>query len=93
MPYITRGRRIAPVKRRYTAATPGELNYAITRLCDLFITDRELNYTNINAVIGALECAKQEFYRRVAVPYEDLRRKENGDVYNSLSSVPLRLDP
>lgn len=93
MPYIKQERRIAPVKRRYTAATPGELNYAITRLCDLYIVDRELNYTNINAVMGALECAKQEFYRRVAVPYEDLRRKENGDVYRSLTTVGVRLDP
>lgn len=30
---------------------------------------------------GALECCKLEFYRRVAVPYEDRKIKLNGDVY------------
>jgi len=35
----------------------------------------------INAIIGALECAKLELYRRVAAPYEDDKIAENGDVY------------
>jgi len=32
--------------------------------------------------MGALEGAKLEFYRRVVVPYEEKKMKENGDVYN-----------
>ena len=36
---------------------------------------------NLNAIIGALECAKLELYRRVAAPYEDDKIIENGDVY------------
>jgi hypothetical protein len=28
-----------------------------------------------------MTCAKDEFYRRVVVPYEEKKRKENGDVY------------
>lgn len=63
------------------ASTPGQLNYALTRLCLTYIDEVGLDYAAINDVIGALECAKQEFYRRVAVPYEDKKRKENGDVY------------
>jgi hypothetical protein len=39
------------------------------------------NYKHINEIIGVLECAKQEFYRRVAAPYEDTKIQENGDVY------------
>jgi hypothetical protein len=31
--------------------------------------------------VGALEQAKDEFRRRVVHPYEDLKIKENGDVY------------
>ncbi len=32
-------------------------------------------------VLGALECAKMEFYRRVAAPYEREAMAKNGDVY------------
>lgn len=42
-----------------------------------------LNYQMINDVMGALESAKLEFYRRIAVPYEETKRKDNGDVYPS----------
>jgi hypothetical protein len=31
--------------------------------------------------VGAIECCKLEFYRRVAVPYEERKIKTNGDVY------------
>jgi len=59
----------------------GELNYLITRLCITFMNDNGKNYQNINNVVGALEGAKMEFYRRYAAPYEDTKIKENGDVY------------
>jgi len=59
----------------------GELNYLITRLCITFMNDNGKNYQNINNVVGALEGAKIEFYRRYAAPYEDTKIKENGDVY------------
>ena len=39
------------------------------------------SYATINDIIGALEGAKMEFYRRVVAPYEDEKIKENGDVY------------
>ena len=35
-------------------------------------------------VIGALECAKLELYRRIAAPYEDTKIQENGEVYTKL---------
>lgn len=31
--------------------------------------------------VGAIECAKMEFARRVIFPYEDRKISENGDVY------------
>jgi hypothetical protein len=61
--------------------TPGELNYAITSLLVSYYTRQGLSYSTINDILGALEGAKLEFYRRVAVPYEEEKRKENGDVY------------
>jgi len=30
--------------------------------------------------MGVLECVKQEFYRRRAVPYEEEKIEENGDI-------------
>ena len=39
------------------------------------------HYQTINDILGALEGAKMEFYRRVAVPYEQEKILDNGDVY------------
>lgn len=57
----------------------GRLNYAITRLCLEVLP--ELRYRELNALVGVLECAKQELYRRLAAPYEDAQAERNGDVY------------
>jgi hypothetical protein len=66
-------------------ASPGELNYAITRLVDVYLLrSGGVRYSQINEVIGALECAKLELYRRVAAPYEDRKIEEAGDVYRSV---------
>jgi hypothetical protein len=59
---------------------PGELNYVITMLIKNYFNNKPC-YQSINDIVGALEGAKLEFYRRVAAPYEDLKIKENGDVY------------
>jgi hypothetical protein len=61
--------------------SPGDLNYCITKLVDHYISAHGKNYANINAAIGALECAKIELYRRIAAPYEDSKIQQNGDVY------------
>ena len=73
------------------AETPGELNYIITEIVLGYlqlgvdavepIGNLPLNYTHLNEVVGALECAKFEAYRRLAAPYEDTKRNENGEVY------------
>ena len=65
-----------------TPLTPGELNYSITMLVKRYIDEHGLCYVTINDVVGALEGAKIEFYRRVAAPYEDRKISENGDVYS-----------
>jgi hypothetical protein len=59
---------------------PGTLNYIITRLVVWYL-GKNPNYERYNAAIGALECAKQELYRRQIAPYEDEKCEENGDVY------------
>lgn len=60
---------------------PGQLNYAITKLCISFLRRTDGKYKDYNEVIGVLECAKQEFYRRAVSKYEDDKIAENGDVY------------
>lgn len=59
----------------------GEVNYAITSLVDNYLQYNTRCYRTINEMIGALECAKLELYRRVAAPYEDTKIIYNGDAY------------
>jgi hypothetical protein len=68
-------------------STVGELNYKITREVDEFLNGA-VNYDAINEVIGVLECAKLELYRRVGAPYEDMKGAANGDVYKHRTFMP-----
>jgi len=79
MPYIK------PEIRKDLAINPypttaGELNYMITRLLRSYFLQNP-SYQTANDILGALEGAKLEFYRRVVEPYEDDKMIENGDVY------------
>ena len=80
MPYIKSDRRIE-LKTKDVPVTAGELNFMLTELCIAYMSDTGVSYQSINDVVGALEGAKLEFYRRFAAPYEDTKIKENGDVY------------
>lgn len=80
MPYIPKPRRIDITFGEHPVG-PGELNYAITQLVRQYIDDHGLNYQTINDILGALDGAGKEFYRRVAAPYEDDKIQQNGDVY------------
>lgn len=65
-------------------ANAGELNYAVTRLVDQYLVERGgLRYAHLNEVVGVLECAKLEVYRRLAAPYEDAKIRDSGDVYEA----------
>jgi len=81
MPYIKQEQRNQLEDIDTPAITAGELNYCITKLVCEYINSNKLNYQTINDIVGALEGAKLEFYRRVAAPYENVKMKENGDVY------------
>lgn len=62
----------------------GDLNYAITKLVDYWLGEGP-TYTDINEVVGVLECAKLEVYRRVGVAIEEVACATRGDVYASQS--------
>lgn len=81
MPYIKIKDRQFLNETNSTANNPGELNYLISDELQCYIHKHGLSYKTINDVIGALEGAKLEFYRRVAAPYEDKKIQENGDIY------------
>jgi hypothetical protein len=78
MPYINKNRRESAT---WAPETPGELNYAITDAINSYRVGKPLGYQTINDILGAIEGAKLEFYRRIVVPFEEKKRKKNGDVY------------
>lgn len=90
MPYIEDDVKFELLDRM--AETPGELNFVITAIIIGYITKNGLSYQNINDVLGALDGASKEFYRRVAVPYENFKADVNGDVYSPLTAGPTELD-
>ena len=79
MPYITKDQRF--ILENADPHDPGELNYFLSIVVDRYLSRGDFGYRRINEVIGALECAKLELYRRIAAPYEDAKCAENGDVY------------
>ena len=83
MPYIKQEDRDQLNNDPLTPANEGEMNYVISDLLDDYLSAYGLNYANVNALVGVLECAKLELYRRIAAPYEDKKIQENGDVYNN----------
>jgi hypothetical protein len=86
MPYIDKIKRVNVQDYFLLEWCPndaGELNFVISTQINNYLKRDGLSYANVNEMIGALECCKLELYRRVAAPYEDLKQKENGDVYTT----------
>lgn len=79
MPYIKDYMREGIRDRHTPPKGPGDLNYLFTDIILRYFEEHH-NYQGINDIIGALEGAKLEFYRRHVVPYEDTKIVENGDV-------------
>lgn len=92
MPYITghdREKFTAPLDELSKhITTPGELNYVLTKLADAAINVAGFDYAGLNSIIGVLESVKMEFYRRILVPYENMKGWENGDVYKASHFTP-----
>lgn len=83
MPYIKQEDRDNLYYEATVPSNAGELNYLITTIIDEYFLENGGRYAQVNDIIGALEGAKLEFYRRIVAPYEDEKLDENGDVYVS----------
>lgn len=59
----------------------GTLNYVITKIILGYVRQHGLNYQTCNDIMGAMQGAAREFYRRIVGPYENEKIAENGDVY------------
>ena len=56
----------------------GDMNYCISTLIGKVMG--KPSYAKIAIITGVLENVKQEFYRRVGVPYEENKIVQNGDI-------------
>lgn len=58
---------------------PGHMNYVLTRLVVLIFTNNK-SYRTANDIMGVLTGVLQEFYRVEVAPYEEEKRKQNGEI-------------
>jgi hypothetical protein len=56
----------------------GRINYCFSRILSGLM--EQPSYNKIAMITGVLENVKQEFYRRIAAPYEDIKIIQNGDI-------------
>jgi hypothetical protein len=56
----------------------GDINYVFSRIIGGLMG--EVSYPKIAIITGVLENIKQEYYRRIAENYEDIKIKHNGDI-------------
>jgi|TARA_B100001778_G_scaffold96716_1_gene79020 broad-specificity NMP kinase len=66
---------------RYSDNWKGDLNFIVSTILSDMLTTYGTSYSMLNDMVGVLECAKLELYRRMAAPYEDEKIESNGDVY------------
>lgn len=88
MPYITQAKREAlnPAIEKLTRTlavnyfVDGDLNYTITKIILSAMEFHGEKYSVYNTLIGVLECAKQELYRKKIAAYEETKIEQNGDL-------------
>lgn len=81
MPYIKQEDKESIFNTPRSPSNAGELNFVVTAICLKYFEEQGGRYQQINDIVGALEGAKLEFYRRLVSKYEDKKAIENGDVY------------
>ena len=81
MPYIKKSERskidAAPLAQ-LCCLSSGELTYAIYKL---LLQYQAFDFHGHATVLGCIEAAKLEYYRRAVAPYENDKITQNGDVF------------
>lgn len=84
MPYIKPARKevLEPLVKHLAknCHDAGDVTYVFYTFAKAVISTMGKNYKNLSGLIGCMDCAKTEFYRRIVAPYEDQKIEENGDV-------------
>ena len=80
MPYIEKQQRSLIGYNSILPNTAGQLNYRIHLVLEEYVKATGISYQTYNDMIGALEAAKLELYRRAVAGYEDREIEENGDI-------------
>ena len=86
MPYITKQEKaeLKPLLDQIKLASAGTLTYAVSILMINYLKNTSphmLTFSALNACIGAVERATDEFKRRILDPYEQQKIRDNGDIY------------
>ena len=88
MPYIEQfireslDSKLAPLLKEELAA--GDLAYVITKISLAYLhkPGKVLTFATLAMAVGVLVLTTIEIIRRVVLPYEDKKCRENGDVFN-----------
>ena len=59
----------------------GWINYMICRMSREYVLRHGATYDNLSAIVGCVADASHEIRRRLLEPYEDEKRKLNGDIF------------
>ena len=74
--------KLAKIVSEHRFDRAGLVNYITAYLVNRILSQGGRCYASLNMLVGALECCKLEIYRRLAVPYENSKITENGDVFD-----------
>jgi len=80
--HLTDGERVwgvCTLMSQYAAAHPRCFDTWFDVLYSIRLAEKKLESTTDLAII---DCCRMEFYRRVVAPYEDLKAKANGEVWD-----------
>ncbi len=61
-----------------------ELAYVLTRIVIEYARKLGPSFVAYTQIVGIVDAVRDEFKRRVIDPYEDKKRRQNGDVYAAL---------
>ena len=86
MPYIPE--HVRSIVDEHGPSDVGDLTYILTKAAIDYLSYKKsigwpIDFAAQAEAMAAFDCAAREFYRRVLIPYEEGKIRENGDVYPS----------